>query len=314
MNLPTPRHASNVGVIGLGAMGRPMARLLAQRHGTVTVTSSRSEKDVLAELRADLPEGADPGSLHWAPNAAVLATDCDEILLMLPDLPQIHHCLEGPDGVLAGLEQRAENAKPLLLLIGSTCSAPGVRALADDLSTRFGERIAVVDAPVSGGEDGAKQGSLSIMLGGSVELCERASTVLAPCGTPVRLGELGSGQVAKACNQLVVSATIFALGEASVLAERSGLDLQAMWDLLGHGYASSRLLDSRKDRLVSGDDSPSGAIKYMVKDLHGANEIAMATNTNAALLPLLRQAVDEVVDAGLGDRDISVTKRFISQR
>lgn len=314
MNLPASHHTPNVGVIGLGAMGRPMARLLAQHHGTVTVTSSRDEEAVLRELRSELPEGSTPSSIHWADKTAQLAVSCDEILLMLPDLPQIIECLEAPEGLLAGLEHREENAEPLLLLIGSTCSAPGVRKLADDLNSRFGERIAVVDAPVSGGEDGAKQGSLSIMLGGSEELCERAAAALAPCGTPVRLGQLGSGQVAKACNQLVVSATIFALGEASVLADRSGLDLQAMWDLLGHGYASSRLLDSRKDRLVSGDDSPSGAIKYMVKDLHGANEIAEATGTNATLLPLLRQAVDEVVDAGLGDRDISVTKRFIAGR
>ncbi|WP_345473993.1 NAD(P)-dependent oxidoreductase [Glutamicibacter ectropisis] len=305
---------SVVGVIGLGAIGRPMARLLATTHAGVKVTSSRAKDDVLADLSSGLSSETAANKIHWADNAAQLAKDCEDILLMLPDLPQISQCLEGPEGILAGLEQRDPAATPLLLLIGSTCSAPGVRALADDLAARYGERIAIVDAPVSGGEDGAIQGTLSIMLGGSEALCARATQVLAPCGTPVRLGELGAGQVAKACNQLVVSSTIFALGEASVLAERSGLDLAAMWDLLGHGYASSRLLDSRKDRLVSGDDSPSGAIKYMRKDLAGANEIAAATNTDPVLLPLLRQAIDEVIEAGLGDRDISVTKRFIAER
>lgn len=314
MNVPAPNHTPNVGVIGLGAMGRPLARLLAQHHGVVTVTSSRPENDVLQDLRAQLPEGSGASRIQWAATATQLAAACDEILLMLPDLPQIIECLESEDGLLTGLDQRSSDAAPLLLMIGSTCSAPGVRQLADDLAARFGERIAVVDAPVSGGEDGAKQGSLSIMLGGSGELCERAATALAPCGTPVRLGELGAGQVAKACNQLVVSATIFALGEASVLAERSGLDLQEMWNLLGHGYAASRLLESRQDRLVSGDDSPSGAIKYMRKDLAGANEIAESTGTNTVLLPQLRQAIDEVIEAGLGERDISVTKRFIAGR
>lgn len=314
MNSPVQKNTPLVGVIGLGAMGRPMARLLAEGHGVVTVTSSRPEDQVLTDLRSELEDGTNPENIRWASNAAQLAAECDEVLLMLPDLPQISETLEGAQGLLAGLEQRSETAPPLLLLIGSTCSAPGVRKLAEDLTARFGERIYVVDAPVSGGEDGAKAGTLSIMLGGSQALCERASEALAPCGTSVRLGELGSGQVAKACNQLVVSATIFALGEASVLAERSGLDLEAMWDLLGHGYASSRLLDSRKDRLVSGDDSPSGAIKYMRKDLHGANEIAEATDTDVMLLPQLRAAIEEVIDAGLGDRDISVTKRFVAER
>jgi len=314
MNVPATNDTPNVGVIGLGAMGRPMARLLAQHHGVVTVTSSRPENDVLRELRAQLPAGSDASQIRWANNARQLAVTCGEILLMLPDLPQIIECLESEDGLLAGLDQRPADATPLLLMIGSTCSAPGVRSLAADLAARFGERIAVVDAPVSGGEDGATQGTLSIMLGGTEELCARATRALQPCGTPVRLGELGAGQVAKACNQLVVSATIFALGEASVLAERSGLDLDMMWNLLGHGYAASRLLESRQDRLVRGDDSPSGAIKYMRKDLAGAKEIADSTGTNAVLLPRLRQAINEVIDAGLGDRDISVTKRFIAGR
>lgn len=314
MNSASPNPPSILGVIGLGAMGRPMARLLAAAHGTVRVASSRPKESVLADLNSALPAGAGPGSILWADDPAQLAAECNEILLMLPDLPQIAHALEAPDGILAGLEHRDPASPPLLLLIGSTCSAPGVRALADKLEAGYGERIAVVDSPVSGGEDGATQGTLSIMLGGTGELCARAAQALAPCGTPARLGELGAGQVAKACNQLVVSATIFALGEASVLAERSGLDLESMWNLLGHGYAASRLLESRQDRLVSGDDSPSGAIKYMRKDLAGALEIAESTGTHAVLLPVLRQAIDEVIEAGLGDRDISVTKRFISGR
>src|SRR5690606_2518487 len=121
-------------------------------------------------------------------------------------------------------------------------------------------------------------------------------------------------QVAKACNQLVVSATILALGEATVLADRSSIDLDRMWSLLAGGYAGSRLLEARHSKLVTGDDSASGMAKYMVKDLRFAADIAAGTGTDAVLLPALRAAFDEIVDRGLGDRDISVTRRLVAER
>jgi 3-hydroxyisobutyrate dehydrogenase-like beta-hydroxyacid dehydrogenase len=130
----------------------------------------------------------------------------------------------------------------------------------------------------------------------------------------VLLGPLGAGEVAKACNQLVVAATILALGEATVLADRSGLDLDALWTLLGGGYAGSNLLESRKQKLVTGDDSPSGMAQYMVKDLRFAADIAEATETAAVLLPALRTAFDGIVDARMGDRDIAVARRFVASR
>lgn len=99
-----------------------------------------------------------------------------------------------------------------------------------------------------------------------------------------------------------------------MLAERSGLDLDALWSLLSGGYAGSRLLDSRREKLITGDDSPSGIARYMVKDLGFAADIADATGTSPVLLPALRAAFDELVAAGLGDRDIAVSRRFIASR
>ena len=215
--------------------------------------------------------------------------------------------LDGDDGLLAG-------AGDLLLLIGSTSSPTGVRAIAERLHRQSGGRVRVVDCPVSGGVDGASAGTLSIMLGGTDADAALAAQILSPCGTPVHLGPLGAGEVAKACNQLVVAATIVALGEATELAARSGLDLDALWSLLAGGYAGSNLLASRKDRLVAGDDSPSGAAAYMVKDLGFAADVAASTHTATALLPALRALFDELVDAGLGDRDISVTRRLTARR
>ena len=291
-----PRFASDrVGVLGLGSMGRPMAdRLLASR-GTLVVHARTSRPDLIA------------AGAHWAATPRDLATQVDALLVLLPDLPDLESLLDGEDGLLAGTGE-------LLLMIGSTSSPTGVRELAARLHVASGGRIRVVDCPVSGGEDGARAGALSIMLGGEKEDAERAAELLAPCGTSVHLGPLGAGEVAKACNQLVVSATITALGEATVLAERSGIDLDALWTLLSRGYAGSNLLASRKEKLIAGDDSPSGVAKYMVKDLGFASDVAEATGTHPVLLPTLRAAFDELVESGYGDRDIAVTRRFIADR
>lgn len=285
-----------VGVIGLGAMGAPMVRRLAAR-GRVVITG-RSPKPALEEAGAE-----------WAASPRELAQRAAAVLSMLPDLPELEAALEGPDGLLAGIGDAT-----LLLLIGSTSSPTAVRALAERLAAETDGRVRVVDCPVSGGVDGAEAGTLSIMLGGEPADAARAAALLEPCGTPVHLGPLGAGEVAKACNQLVVSATITALGEATVLAERSGIDLDALWTLLGGGYAGSNLLASRRDKLVAGDDSPSGIARYMIKDLGFAADVAAATGTSPVLLPTLRAFFDEIVERGHGERDIVVTRRAIAER
>ncbi|WP_395242503.1 NAD(P)-dependent oxidoreductase [Agromyces sp. MMS24-K17] len=293
MSTASTRADEVVGVLGLGAMGAPMAHRLAGARARVLI-HSRTRPD-------------DLGGAEWAATPRELAAGADAVLVMLPDLPQLEALLDGPDGLLA-------DAGDLLLMIGSTSSAPGVRDLAARLAERTDGRVRVVDCPVSGGVDGATAGTLSIMLGGDDADAARAAALLAPCGTPVHLGPLGAGEVAKSCNQMIVSATILALGEASVLAERSGIDLDTLWTLLAGGYAGSNLLASRREKLVTGDDSPSGMASYMVKDLRFADEVARATGTNPVLLPALRAAFDELVAAGLGDRDIAVTRRFVAER
>jgi 2-hydroxy-3-oxopropionate reductase len=286
---------SIMGCIGLGAMGAPMVRRLL-----------RAGREVVIHGRRRSPELEAAGA-RWATTPRDLAEQVTAVLVMLPDLPELEAMLDGPDGLVAGTGE-------LLILIGSTSSAPAVRELADRLRLETAGRVRVVDCPVSGGVDGAAAGTLSIMLGGDPVDAARAAELLAPCGTPVMLGPLGAGEVAKACNQLVVAATILALGEATVLAERSGIDPQVLWDLLGGGYAGSNLLASRKDKLVTGDDAPSGVAKYMVKDLRFATAVADATGTDVVLLPAIRAAFDELVTAGLGERDIAVTRRFVAER
>ncbi|MEZ3159608.1 NAD(P)-dependent oxidoreductase [Microbacterium sp. BWT-B31] len=287
--------AATVGCIGLGAMGAPMARHLLAARGDLVIHSRRPRPDLVA------------AGATWSATPRELAEQVDAVLVMLPDLPELEALLDGPEGLLAG-------AGELLVMIGSTSSPTGVRSLAKRLRDETGGRVHVVDCPVSGGEDGASAGRLSIMIGGDPADAERAAELLAPCGNPVHLGPLGAGEVAKSCNQLVVAATILALGEATVLAERSGIDPRSLWDLLSGGYAGSNLLASRKEKLVTGDDEPSGVAKYMVKDLRFATDVAEATETDTILLPAVRDAFDELVASGLGDRDISVARRFVAER
>jgi 2-hydroxy-3-oxopropionate reductase len=290
--------AATTGVIGLGVMGHPMAANILRSGTAVHITGRSPEK------YGDLIEA---GAV-WHNTAQSLADAVGVIVLMLPDLPQVEEMLAGPDGILAG------RFDDLLLIIASTSSPIEVRDLGRRLSQETKGRVRVIDAPVSGGSEGAKAGTLSIMVGGDKRDVNDAWPVLAACGNPVHLGPLGSGQVAKACNQMIVAATVLALGEAAVLADRSGLELDKLFGVLAGGYAGSRILETRGDRIVREDYSPSGPARYLVKDLGFAATVAQATGTNAVLLPVLKSAFEELTGTGYGDNDIAVTRRYVAHR
>lgn len=244
----------------------------------------------------------------WSPTPRDLASESRVIMLMLPDLPQVEEVLDGPDGILAGVTGET------LLVISSTSSASGVRQLAKRVAISTNGMVSIVDAPVSGGEDGAIAGTLSILVGGADADVERVMPVLATMGNPTHLGPLGSGEIAKFCNQLIVASTIMALGEAAVLAERSGLDLDALFGVLDGGYAGSRVLETRRDRITSGEFGSSGLAKYMVKDLSFAHDEAVRSGTSAPQLELLLESFTDLTHRGFGDQDISVTRAYVQSR
>jgi 2-hydroxy-3-oxopropionate reductase len=294
-NRPAP--AARVGVIGLGSMGLPMARHLLEAHGALTVHSRSRKQEIL-----------DAGAT-WADTPRELAASCDAVLVMLPDLPQLEPMLEGPDGLLAVDGE-------LLLMIGSSSSPVAVRELGERLagSSPSGASVRVVDCPVSGGESGAQEGALSIMLGGPDGDAALAAELLRPCGTVRHLGPLGAGEVTKACNQMIVGATMMALADATVLAQRSGVAPADLFDALDGGYAGSNLMRIKRGAIEADDYRPGGVAAYMVKDLGFAQEVAEATGTDAALLPRLRALYEDLVEAGLGDQDLAVAKRFVEDR
>jgi len=285
-------HAE-VGMIGLGNMGEPMARNLLRRLGSLHVTA-RSRDRVAGLIRAGATWHDRPSGLSGV----------GVLLLMLPDLPEAYAVLDGADGVLAHV------TAPMVVVVGSTSSAEGTRRLAAHVRTATGGLASVIDAPVSGGVDGAEAATLAIMAGGAPEDFAAVEQVLHCLGHPVLLGPLGSGQVAKACNQTIVAATVLALGEAAALAHRSGLDVEALFALFARGYANSAILQTRGPRIAREDYSVSGPARFMVKDLGFALDEADRTGSRLPLTETLAAVFSDLVERGFGDLDIAVTRAF----
>ncbi len=293
-----------IGFIGLGAMGSPMAAHIARsrRSGSTggTPLGVHSRRRISAE--EVLAAGGE-----WAGSPAALARASDVVLTVLPDLPDLEQLLDGEDGLLAGADH------PLVLVVCSTSSPAGVRELGARLRNRTDGRVLLVDAPISGGVEGAREASLSIFVGGEPAPAAAAIAALGPCGRAVHLGPLGSGQVAKAANQLIVAATTAALAEALVAAERAGLDLAALVPILAGGYAGSRLLDVKGPRFVAHDHSPASPARFMIKDLRYAHEVAADTGTPSPMLDAAAGMFSAMVGAGLGDLDSAGVQAYLEQ-
>ncbi|GAB2463487.1 NAD(P)-dependent oxidoreductase [Xylanimonas ulmi] len=294
----TPTDAARgVGFIGLGSMGLPMAKNLVTASPAGTV-------HLMTFAPGDVQPLIDAGAVYHA-TAREVAQECDLVVLMVPDLPDVVATLDGPDGLLAGRRGR------LVVAVSSSVSPAGLRALARRLDEESDGQVRVIDAPVSGGTEGAEAGTLAIMIGGEESDVARALPVYEAMGTPVRLGPIGAGQVAKACNQIIVAATMTALAEAVVLAERSGLDIARLLDLLQQGFAGSRLLDVKKDRLIRHDHSPSGAARFMVKDLAGMLAQARSVGAPTPMTEAAHRLFCDLTAQGLGDQDLSVVQAYL---
>jgi 2-hydroxy-3-oxopropionate reductase len=277
-----------VGFIGLGVMGKPMARnLIGANHPLVV--HSRSAPPV-EEL---VGEGATA-----AATPAEVAAASDVVITMLPDGPQVEEVFRGPDGIFFG-------ARPGSLLIDMSTISPAVsRSLAE---TAAAEDLEILDAPVSGGDVGAREASLSIMVGGEESAVDRARPVLEALGkTIVHVGPAGSGQVVKACNQLLVAVTIVGVSEALVLGQKLGISGDALLDVLSGGLAGNRVMEVRRPQLLTHEFTPGFKLDLHHKDL----EIALAAGGDASVpLPLtavVQQLVRSARAKGRGGEDHTV--------
>lgn len=281
--------AEAVGFIGLGAMGRPMA-LNLRKHGVDVVVHNRSHavERALAEAGAAI-----------ATTPAAVAAACQVVITMLPDAPDVEAVLDGPAGLLAGLQ-------PGAVVVNSSTIAPSAAVRFAALVAERGG--AYLDAPVSGGEIGAVDGTLAFMVGGDAEALARVTPLLAMMGREdriVHVGPSGAGQVCKACNQLVIGGTMVAVAEALALASKAGVDGAKVRQALLGGFAASRVLEVHGERMLAGNYKPGFKARLYKKDLRIVHEALAEYGVPALATALVQQLVHAHVAAGGGDDDYS---------
>jgi 2-hydroxy-3-oxopropionate reductase len=282
--------SEQIGFIGLGLMGRPMATHLVSRGHRVTVHSrSRAPVDELVKAGAG------------AANTPVdVARQSDIVITMLPDTPDVELVLTGPNGVLAGLRRGS------IVIDMSSISPVATRRLASIVAS---VGATMLDAPVSGGEIGAKNASLSIMVGGDAGAFERVRPILACMGNPERIvhigGEPGSGQICKVCNQIAIGGALAGVSEAFAIARKAGVDPARVREALLGGFAASRVLEVHGERMLKNNYVPGFKTRLYQKDLRIASETAAGHAVAIPATAIVAQLVNALVASGGADLDYS---------
>ena len=268
-----------IGFIGLGIMGKPMCRNLLRAGYELTVFSRTA-----ANVEAVTAHGA-----AYAPTPADVARESELVITMVPDSPQVREVILGEGGVMHG-------ARPGLYVVDMSSIAPLASREIGAALAGVGARF--LDAPVSGGEPKAIDGTLSVMVGGDAADFETVKPVLsAMAASVVRVGEVGAGNVAKLANQIVVALNIAAMSEALVLAAKAGVEPEMVYQAIRGGLAGSTVLDAKAPLVMDRKFDPGFRIKLHVKDL--ANVLQTANNLHVPLP--LTASVMEVMQAMLAD-------------
>jgi 2-hydroxy-3-oxopropionate reductase len=280
-----------IAFVGLGIMGRPMAHNLKAAGHEITVPERASLK----------PE--DRAAFAVVADAATAASGADCTILMLPDTPDVEAALFGPAGLAASLRPDS------LLIDMSSISPTATKAFAERVQ---GAGAHYIDAPVSGGEVGAKNAALTIMVGGSDAAFERALPLFQAMGKNITLvGPVGSGQVTKVANQIIVALNIEACAEALVFASKAGADPAKVRQALMGGFANSRILEVHAERMIKRTFAPGFRIALHQKDLNlalqSARELGVALPNTASA----QQLFSAVVAAGGGGQDHSALVQAI---
>jgi 2-hydroxy-3-oxopropionate reductase len=286
---------TTIAFIGLGIMGSPMAVHLA-----------RAGNDVVGYNRSPEKTGplVDAGG-RAAGSVAEAVADADVVAVMVPDSPDVEEVLAGEGGVF-------ENARPGALVIDFSSIRPDVTVALAKAAAEKG--LALLDAPVSGGEAGAKNAALSIMVGGAGDDFERARPILDAVGrTVVHVGPSGSGQTVKAANQLIVAANIEVLAEALVFLEAYGVDTDAALEVLGGGLAGSKVLDQKKDNMLRRSFQPGFRIDLHHKDLGIVTSAAREAGVIVPLGAVVAQLMASARASGDGALDHSALLRGVER-
>lgn len=281
--------AETVGFIGLGVMGRPMAKNLLKR-GFSLVVHSRSQGPVDDLVSEGAARAASP---------ADVARQATRIITMLPDSPDVELVLEGAEGVFSALQRGT-------ILIDTSSIAPAVARRLAGRASELGATM--LDAPVSGGEVGAVSATLSIMVGGDADAFATVKPILEAMGNPdrvVRIGESGAGQICKVCNQMVIGGTLAAVSEAFALARKAGVEPSLVREALLGGFAASRVLDVHGERMLQSNYKPGFRSALYAKDLRIASATLAEFETPAPVSAAVHQLVEALVAAGRGEDDYS---------
>ena len=279
--------SKTVGFVGLGIMGEPMANNLLDA-GFPVVGHNRSPEavDRLVENGGERAE-----------TPAAAAERADVVVTCLPDSEVVEEVVLGEDGVAEGLS--AGDA----FVDTSTIKPTVAERLADELGEMG---VSVLDAPISGGEEGAIDGSLSIMVGGETDDLSAQRDVLDAMGeTVTHCGGHGAGQVTKACNQIVVSTTLQAISEALVFAQQADADLEAVVEAISGGAAGCWALDNRAPSMIRGDFEPGFFASYQYKDLRIATDAGQAYGAPMPVTGVTHEMYKSMVESGLGEDDNS---------
>lgn len=275
---------TRIGFLGTGIMGGPMAARLAAAGFQVTAWNRTPDK------AARLPGVAVAATVRTAVEGASV------VVCMLSSGPVCDSVLLGPEGAVAAMVPGAT------LVVMSSIPVETARAQAAACTVRGHP---YVDAPVSGGERGAKEGTLAIMAGGDSGVVASLATFFAPLGRPTHVGPVGSGQLAKLANQLMVASNICAVAEALLLAERGGADPARVREALLGGFADSTVLRQHGLRMVEGNFVPGGPAKYQVKDTGTALALASTLGLTLPVAVEVDRLFRSLVDHGDGDLDHS---------
>lgn len=286
-----------VGFVGLGIMGMPMARNLVEAGYELVVHNRTPEK---ADRLAQEKEG-----VQGAPTPREVATECTVTITMLPGPPEVEEVIGGERGLLEGVGEGS-------LVIDMSTSSPVV---ATELFRKGQEvGVGVLDAPVSGGDVGAIEGTLSIMVGGSEEDFNSARPLFEIMGnTVVHVGECGAGQVAKAANQIVVGLTIEAVSEALVLGSKAGVDPEKILEALSGGLAYNKVMEVKGDKLLGHDFDPGGKVDSHHKDLEIALDAGREYGVSLPVTSVVGQMFLALKNKGRGGWDHSSLLTLIEE-
>ncbi len=274
-------------------MGRPMAENLIEAGCDLVAYNRTREK----------AENLDGATVAESPKE--VAQSSDVIITMLPDSPQVEEVLAGEDGVFEGLREGA-------LLVDMSTISPVVT---EELSDRAkGQGASMLDAPVSGGDVGAIEGTLSIMVGGSEEDFERARPLFEVMGATVtHVGPVGTGQVVKAANQIVVALTIEAVSEALVLGSKGGVAPEKILDVLGGGLAGNKVMEVKREKMLDHSFDPGFKVELHHKDLGIALAAGREYGVTLPVTAVVDQMLQDLKMRGRGDRDHSALLTLIEE-